>query len=937
MKKPHLLAFTLVLALTGMAQQIPPIPLNPNCHTGVLPNGLTYYIQHNDWPEHRADFYIAQKVGSIQEEDNQRGLAHFLEHMCFNGTTHFPKDQLKNYLETIGVRFGENLNAYTSTEETVYNINNVPVQDHPGAIDSCLLILHDWSHDLSLDGDEIDKERGVINEEWRMRQSAQMRIFDQVFPIVYKGSKFAERLPIGTMDVVMNFPHKVLRDYYHQWYRPENQGIVVVGDIDVAAVEQKIKDIFADIPATQNGSKVEAFPVPDNAEPLFAVGKDKEQTNSQLIIMWKQDPVERGKKRNVTYILTNYVKSAIESMLSTRYAELLQKPNPPFIYGGAGYSEYLISKTKDAFQAVALFPDNAYETSVKALYRELLRAKRYGFTQSEYTRFKDELKSSLENQYEQRNKISNTRYCQEYYRHFLDNEPATGIEYTYQIMPTLADQIPVEIINQAIREETFDNDSNLVFLYMLPEKEGIVLPQQDDIMRYINEVRNENIEAYTENVSTEPLVNAKKLKGSKVISTEDSQYDSQVLTLKNGIKVWVKKTDYKPNNISFRAISHGGLSMYSDEEYLNADEINLVPIGGYGQFSAVDLEKKLAGKNVDVNIAIGQDTEGLSGSCVTKDLETELQLIYLYFTAPRKDLDAYTSQIERAKASLKNAELQPTTTLQDSIISVVYKNNPRALRTKVEDLDRLNYDRIIQMYQERFADANDFQYYFVGDIDIDAARPLFEKYLGSLPVKKGNETAQPISLRMTKGEVTNIFQKQQEVPSAIVAFFYHTNDFKYNSLKEILTLEMLEQVLDMTFTNDVREENGGAYGVPTNSGATDFPEEMAQLIIQLPTAPAKRAEMTDIIYKCIDNMVKNGPNTEYFEKTKQYLHRSHDEHLKSNSYWLARLVDKTFNNRDLVTDYDKTVDEITTADVQDLARRLFASGNRLEVGMTYDE
>ena len=921
-----------IVAIGATAQMEQKIPLDPAVRMGKLDNGLTYYIRHNQWPEQRADFYIAQKVGSMQEEDDQRGLAHFLEHMCFNGTTHFPGDKLKSYLESIGVKFGENLNAYTSTDETVYNVNNVPVIAHPGAIDSCLLILHDWSHDLLLEDKEIDKERGVINEEWRYRQQASMRMYDQVFPIIYEGSKYAYRLPIGTMDVVMNFKYKTLRDYYKKWYRPDLQAIVVVGDIDVDQVEQKIKTIFADIKPVENPAERIYFPVPDNAEPVFAVGKDKEMTASEAIIMWKEDVVPAEMKQGMQYIVIDYVKGAIESMLNTRMAELTQKPNPPFIQGQAGFGEYLISKTKDAFQGITVFKDNEYESAIKALYREILRAKRFGFTESEYIRYIENLKSNLDNAYERRDKISNTSFCEEYYRNFLDAEPAMGIELEHQLIPAIADQIPVDVINQAMAQEA---DSNLVVLFLLPDKEGVNMPEKDQILRYMEEVRAENIEAYKEEVSDEPLVDESALKGSPVKKQQPSVFDSQLITLKNGIKIYVKKTDFTPNNISVRAVSWGGTSLFSNDEWLNADEIGMAQQGGFGNFSAIDLRKKLAGKKVSMTPSVGARTETIAGSCVTKDLETELQLIYLAFTSIRRDDDVFASTIQRAKASLENAELLPTTALQDSIASVIYNNNVRALRTKASDLDKLSYDRILEMYKERFADGDDFDFYFVGDIDIETARPLFEKYLGSIPVKKGAEKFKKIDMKMADGEITNVFQKKQETPAATVLFVYHTHDFK-EDLRSILTLDMLDQVMNMKYTETVREDEGGAYSVGVQSGSTDYPETQAQMIFQLPTSPDKRQHMTEIIYDGVEDIVNNGPSAEMLDKAKQYLHRSHDENIKGNGYWLSQLIYMTRENKDYVTDYDKIVDSITPADVQALAKKLFKSGNRIEVGMTDD-
>ena len=440
------LTFWAVAVCAVAQQQAPPLPLDPAVRMGHLPNGLTYYIRHNEWPEHRADFYIAQKVGSMQEEENQRGLAHFLEHMCFNGTTHFPGDALKQYLERIGVKFGENLNAYTSFDETVYNVNNVNVQIE-GAVDSCLLILHDWSHDLTLDGKEIDKERGVINEEWRMRRSAMMRMQENAFHILYEGSKYADRMPIGTMDIVMNFPYEDLRAYYRRWYRPDLQAIVIVGDVDVDVVEEKIKTMFADIQApAADAPQREYYPVPENKTPLVAIEKDKEQTVPVALLMLK-----RGKPSNA-----------------------------PFVGGGASHGEYLVSKTMHGVTAQVVMKDGQYLEGIAAMYRELLRIQRHGITQSEYDRFKQEYFSQLDAAYERRDKVQNTQYVQEYVRHFLDGDPAPGIAWEHEWMPKITSDLPLELIQKDLIPGI---DAGLAVALFLPEKEGVQYPTIRTVQR----------------------------------------------------------------------------------------------------------------------------------------------------------------------------------------------------------------------------------------------------------------------------------------------------------------------------------------------------------------------------------------------------------------------------------------------------------------------
>ena len=476
-----------------------------------------------------------------------------------------------------------------------------------------------------------------------------------------------------------------------------------------------------------------------------------------------------------------------------------------------------------------------------------------------------------------------------------------------------------------------ENDSNLVIVMLAPEKEGVTMPTKQHLVDILKKVQAENIEAYVEEVNTDPLI-TEELKGGKVKSVKDGIYDSKVITLDNGVVIHVKKTDYTPNSISMRAVSWGGTAYYSNDEYRNAAGIDDLSIGGYGNFSATELKKRLAGIQASASPTIEHRTEGMRGRCVVKDFETMLQLTYLAFTSPRRDDDAFKSYIDRTKQSLKNQDLAPTTALQDTIASVVYDNNIRARRMKAADVDQLNYDRMLQMYKERFADGDDFEFYFVGDIDINAATPLFEKYLGSLPVLKGSEKQKGIDQRIAKGKRTNVFEKELQTPNAIVVFLYHA-PMKDTPRNEML-MSMLQQLMTMHYTESVREDEGGAYGVPVQGAVADYPEEIAEFIVQLPTAPEKRARMTELVYAGVDKMCNEGPKAEDLQKVKEYMHRKHAEDLKENSYWMTSLIRQTRFNYDEVTNYDAMVDQITAKEIQDFAKKVLKSGNIIEVGMT---
>lgn len=916
------------MAAQNMAEQI--VPMDEAVRKGTLPNGLTYYIRHNEWPEKRAFFYIAQKVGSIQEDEDQRGLAHFLEHMCFNGTKNFPGDKLKTYLEGIGVRFGENLNAYTSFDETVYNIDNVNVEI-AGAVDTCLLILHDWAGNLLLEGKEIDKERGVINEEWRMRSNAIMRMYEKALPTIYPDSKYGHRMPIGTMDVVMNFPHETLRNYYHKWYRPDLQGIVIVGDINVDEIEQKIKTIFADIqPAGPDAGKFEYYPVSDNEEPIVSINKDKEQNNNSFYFMWKTEAFPREMKNTAAYLMTTLITYSIEKMFDERFAEILQKENPPFLRANFGYEDFFVSKTKEAFSASVTCEENKYEEGIKAIYREVLRAKRHGFTEAEFGRFKSEYKSMIENLYLHRDKIESSQYVNDCVRHFIDNEPMQSIEWTYTNVTQLLDmpQFNVAMANGFMNQMP---EKNLVVIAFAGDKEGNILPTKEDILKWMAEVEAEDIEAPKHEEDNRPLISQMPEPGTVKKMTED-KFGATLITLSNGVRIHVKKTDFAPNTIMMQAYSNGGTSLYDIKELDQTSSVSLAAVGGWGEFSNTEINKKLAGIQAEVATGVNDSGEMVSGSCAKKDFETMMQLTYLHFTAPRKDTEIYNSTIQRTKVALKNKEIDPMTALQDTINKVVYNDNPRAKRTKAEDLDRINYDRILEIYNERFADADDFDFFLIGDLDLDTIAPLLAKYLGALPTVKGKEKTKPTDLKIAKGEHTNIFEKELETPNANVLFIYHA-PMKSN-LKNSFMVTMLDQLMDLKYTESVREDEGGAYGVPTSASLKSYPEKIVQMTIQLPTSPDKRERMTEIIYKGIDEMVNQGPKESDLQKIKEYLARKHEESLKDNGYWLRQMINYSKTGHDNVTDYNKVLNSITVADLQKLAKKIFRSGNRIEVGMT---
>lgn len=925
--------------LASAQMQMPPIPVDKDVRIGHLDNGLTYYIRHNALPEHRVEFHIAQKVGSILEEPQQRGLAHFLEHMAFNGTKNFPGDEkglgIVQWCETKGIKFGVNLNAYTSVDQTVYRISNVPTDDQ-SVVDSCLLILHDWSNAVLLSDKEIDKERGVIHEEWRSRNSGIMRLYTEAQAVMYPGDKYADCMPIGSIDVIDNFPYQAIRDYYAKWYRPDLQGIIIVGDIDVDQMETKIKSVFADVKKPVNPAKRVYYPVADNQEPLVYIGKDKEIDDPTIEIYFKQDPTPDSIKGNMAYLLQQYMLSMTTSMLNSRLNELRQSANPPFIYAGCYYGNYFLAQTKDAFTLSISSKAEGINEALKAGLTELERVRRYGFTESEYERARANYLQRLESAYNEREKTKNDSYVNEYINHFLMAEPIPGIEFEYTTMNQIAPNIPVMAINQAIQQGGLLPDNNQVVFIAAPEKEGIVCPTKEEVVAQLKGMKGLKVEAYVDKVSNEPLMKEAP-KGGKIVSENTNAiYGTTELTLSNGVKVYIKKTDFKADEIQMKGVSLGGTSLFPDNDKLEMSYLNsVIQAGGLGNFSKVDLTKMLAGKKVSVNAAVGANTEGITGSCSPKDFETMMQLTYLSFTAPRKDMDAFASLKSRIKAQLESAESNPLSSINDTIQKMMYGYHPRYFSMKPEMVDQINYDRIIEMYKDRFADASDFRFFLVGNVDIEKVKPLIEQYLGALPSTGRKETFRDNHMDIAKGMLENTYAKEQQTPMATV-FMLYSGKCKYD-LKDNLLMSFLTQALDMVYTEEVREKEGGTYGVSSYGQLSKHPNEKFMLQIVYQTDPAKKDHLNGIIDAQMKKMASEGPTEEHLQKIKEYMLKKYKDNQKENGYWLNNLDEYFYTGVDYTQGYEEAVNSITVKDVQKFAADLVNQGNKITVVMTVPE
>ena len=929
MRKSLYFLILFVSISTMVFAQDTPMPIDPKVRYGNLNNGLTYYIRHNAYPEQRASFYIAQKVGSMQEEDSQAGLAHFLEHMAFNGTKNFPgRKTMLDYLEKQGARFGRDVNAYTSFDETVYNLKDIPV-GREGIVDSCLLILHDWSSFITLDNDEIDKERSIIKEEWRTRTGAQSRIWDKTLPVLFEGSKYADRMPIGKMEIVENFAYQTLKDYYHKWYRPDLQGIIIVGDIDVDIVEGKIKTMFADIPKPVNPAERIYYPVVDNDEPIVSIATDKEKTSTEVFLFFKQDVMPTEVRATHAGYRREIMDGIISNMLSARLSEISQKPESPYMYAYAYKGNYFVAQTKDAWTLIAASKEGMADSTLYVLAQENERMKRYGFTDAELERAKASLLKSYDNAYNNRNKQQSVSYVDEYTRSFLQGEPIPGIEYEYTLIQQLLPAISIDEINAIAKG--LSSGKNIVISINGIEKEGLTYPSKTDLVNILNKVKHQNITAYSEEAIAENLLNKEPVAGRIVKEEKNEKLGSTLWTLSNGAKVALKKTDFKDDQIMMNAVSHWGTDFYLDNEIFNISRAaSVAELGGMGDFSITDLQKFFAGKSAGASSYITNITTGVNGSSSIKDLETFFQIIYMKFTSPRKDEEAYQAYLEKMRNSLKNAEANPYTALNDSIDFALHGNDPRFERMKLEDMDKLNYDRMLEMYKECFSDAGTFTFSFVGSLDEEVMRPLVEKYIASLPVVPRRDATEVVS-ELRKGKYINQFEKEMENPKATVINLYSANLSK--DLKNDMIAQTLNLILNMEYTDKVREEMGGTYGVSAYVAIRRKPEGQGGIQISFETEAAKANDLNALVHRVLNDIGANGPDKEKFDKSKGQMMKSFEENIKQNNYWRSILNDAYFYGEDRHTNYIDTLNSISEKDIQELCSQFVNQGNMIEVIM----
>lgn len=911
------------LPVAVRAQQMPPVPVDKEVRIGKLDNGLTYYIRHNEYPKNQVDFYIAQKVGSILEEDDQRGLAHFLEHMCFNGTKNFPGNSMVKWLESVGVKFGYNLNAYTSIDETVYRISSVPTE-RIGVQDSCLMILSDWADGLLLEGKEIDEERSVIHEEWRSQLPPNMRIMEKLLPEIYPDSRYGHRLPIGTMEVVDNFPHQALRDYYETWYRPDLQGIVVVGDIDVDRIEGKIKEMFSKIEKPVNPAERVYFPVADNEKPIVAFGSDKEQDKYVSQIMFKYDALPDSLKGTMADVTTAYLLDMAQMMLQIRLNEQGQKADAPFAAASAFYGEFIMAKTKQAFQFAMLPKGNSFDEGLKAVYREALRAKRGGFTATEYARCRTEYLSQLEKAYNNRNQQENKTLAESYVRNFIDKKPIPGIETEYQMMSMIVNQIPVEAVNQVFSQIV--SDKNLVVLGMMPAREGESCPKDEDILALLSQVEAENIAPYVDNVKDEPLVSELPAAGKVVKENVLSDFGAKEWILSNGAKVILKKTDFKADEINMMAVAKGGTSVYGNDK---AADLMFMPAvleqHGLGSFTNSELTKLMAGKQVSLKVSLDDYVRRLSGNTTPKDLKTYMEMIYMTFTGLTVTPDEFTAMQNLYKGLIQNQAQNPNFVFQKKVQEYLY-SSPNKQVFGVSDIEKANREDILSIIREQLANAAEFTFVFSGNFDEAELKALVEQYIATLPSVKGKkqELKHSPAVEIKSGNEEKEFSLKMEVPQGSAAVII-SGKMPY-SFKNRLMASMSAQIISARLLSEVREKEGAVYSIYTQ-GSQDRLSEVSvvyQTIFQV--KPEKKDRALEIIRSEFEKLAKETP-AEELDKVKEFMVKQITGDEQTNSYWCSMMAGNELLPSEVCVKAEQVIQSITPKEISGYVNEVMKQNN----------
>lgn len=934
-KMKHFLTIVALFFACNIYAQQGKIDNDNTIRKGILPNGMTYYIRHNAQTKGVADFYIAQKVGSILEEKRQRGLAHFLEHMAFNGTKHFPGNTLQPgivaWCESVGIKFGANLNAYTSVDQTVYNISAAPIT-REGVIDSCLLILNDWSHELLLTDKEIDKERGVIEEEWRTRRSgmAMQRLSEQAMPIIYAGTKYSDCMPIGNIDIVRTFPYNDLRDYYSKWYRPDLQAIIVVGDINEDKIEEKIKKLFAKIPLPQNPAHRIYYPIGNNEKMILYTATDKEQPTVNFTLYMKRDVTPKQERNTIQNYADDYKTNILRMAINDRLEELSRTKNAPFISASVRSGNFFLASTKDAFELSGVLKEGKAIEAIELLVGEVERARANGITIDELKRGKAEMLSYAENDYNDRSNRRNGEFVEQCVQNFLEETPIIEPEKELEMVRKLDKTVTIDDVN-ALAKTIITNQNQVVTMFG-PDKNTFKMPTNSSIENAILKAQKQHYTPYkTQNTLTERLI-TKLPKPGSIISERTYKYGYTEFTLSNGLKVYVRSTNFEPDEVNLKLFSLGGKNIYPDSEMPNLTYLMAgATIGGVAQYNDLTLEKMLAGKTATVTPFIDNDTRGMAGTSNVKDTKTLLELVYLYFTQPRKDPQAFKNLMEQQQEFLTNAHVNPMLAYNDTLHKVAYATNRMESMNK-EQLKRVNYNRIMHIYKELFANAANFKLILTGNININKLRPLLCQYIATLPSNNTKETIGTYEPKLVDGKKTYIFHKKQTTPTAITTIVIK-GKMEYNNRNELL-MDAIGQLLRIVYTEKVREDKGGTYSVQASGDLQHHPNDEALLRIAFQTDPQKYNDLIPIVYKELEKMATEGPSQQDLDKVKAYELKVYNQVLRMNNYWEYVLYTDLYNGIDVDTDFRYIVENMTCGDIRTTLRNLLNQNNCIEVTMT---
>ncbi|MCI5619921.1 MAG: insulinase family protein [Rikenellaceae bacterium] len=930
MKKLLLTAVALAtFIVSASAQDLQVLPNDPAVKVGKLENGMTYYIRHNDKPEKRAEFYLATNVGAIQETPDQDGLAHFLEHMCFNGTKNFPGKTLLNWLESIGAQFGANINASTGVEQTQYMLNNIPLV-RESVVDTCLLIMHDYSHFVSCDPEEIDAERGVILEERRTRRNASWRIREKSYPYYFGDSKYATTSIIGSQENLQTFKPQSLLDFYHTWYRPDLQALIVVGDVDVDQVEAKIKTIFADIPAVENPTPKAVITVPGNVEPMVGIITDPEAPSTSIELIWKHEARPLMLNNTVQGLMIDLIQSVVGGVMQERFSDIVSRPGAPFI--DAYLSIGSACTTLDMAMGQVSVKEGEVLSGLKAYMTEIEKMKRFGFTEAEIDRAKVEIVSSYESNAKRADSRKNSELVPDLINNFFLNYSYMEPQQEYQLVQALLGQIPAELINEFAK--SLITEENFVMLYKAPEKEGLVHPTESQLLEVVESVENMEIQAPESEEIAAELLDSSALKGSKVKKSKNILYGATQWELKNGVKVILLPTEYEKDRIMFQIVKDGGFSLVEDEDLVSF-ESNLYSmysnLNGVSSFNGTTLSKMLAGKKVSVSPSIGSLSSSISGSSTVKDFETALQLMYLYYTDPRFDEDAFANAVSSLNALLPNVMNQPEYQLQKQLYKTLYNDNPRNVFVDETTVSRASLATIERVTRSLYSDAAGATMYIVGNFDIDAVKPLVEKYVGSLP--KGKKATHWVdrNVDLSKDNKVNDFKVDMQTPKSTVLQVLRS-DIPYTRAASVAA-SALNYILDMIYVETLREEEGGTYGASVSVSLSRRPKEVGVLEVYFDTNPSSADKLREIALEGIRKIAENGPSEEQFNKTIKNLEKNIPERKITNSYWMSALTNWVDFGEDMVEEYEAAVKALTPADIQALASSFVNESNKIEIVM----